>query len=432
MASVQRDHWSFVVLQFLLLSLLICRHGVFADRNKYFHISSLCMGERHYPQYKKIDGAVLTSESENNLECAVTFQTDSILQRFMLRFERLALDCHDHLVIFDGAHAIGNHKVDLSCRSTRSDVGTIFTQGNYVTLKYTTDSWSPQGNGFKLIITAYKDSSLPDLKHDLKCRDFECRNTFCISSNLTCDGVNHCGDNSDETSHALCIDDMASSQILGLGVSVFVTLALVVIVVCLVLCVGALCLCQRLQQQQQQRQAAAGAMTLPGGHPTALQANHSAFPREPLLPSHKVTRPATAPTGSSEQSLQHDLSACREQFSSPRPLDAVPPVSPAGVSPTGMFRPGSLSSQPDLLAVTHGGEAPPHTWANTLPRGRPDVLGPSFAIEHVETAPLPWDMHNGTLSTVRGKSTERPPDSVQVQHHSVVSSQPTGWEQTWL
>lgn len=75
------------------------------------HISSLCMGERHYPQYKKIDGAVLTSESENNLECAVTFQTDSILQRFMLRFEKLALDCHDHLVIFDGAHAIGNHKV---------------------------------------------------------------------------------------------------------------------------------------------------------------------------------------------------------------------------------------------------------------------------------------------------------------------------------
>lgn len=69
------------------------------------------MGERHYPQYKKIDGAVLTSESENNLECAVTFQTDSILQRFMLRFERLALDCHDHLVIFDGAHAIGNQKV---------------------------------------------------------------------------------------------------------------------------------------------------------------------------------------------------------------------------------------------------------------------------------------------------------------------------------
>ena len=47
-------------------------------------------------------------------------------------------------------------QVDLSCRSTRADVGTIFTQSNYVTLKYTTDSYSQQKNGFKLVITAYK------------------------------------------------------------------------------------------------------------------------------------------------------------------------------------------------------------------------------------------------------------------------------------
>ncbi|XP_077542059.1 uncharacterized protein LOC144154842 isoform X1 [Haemaphysalis longicornis] len=431
MASVQRDHWSFVVLQFLLLSLLICRHGAFADRNKYFHISSLCMGERHYPQYKKIDGAVLTSESENNLECAVTFQTDSILQRFMLRFEKLALDCHDHLVIFDGAHAIGNHKVDLSCRSTRSDVGTIFTQGNYVTLKYTTDHWSPQGNGFKLIITAYKDSSLPDLKHDLKCREFECRNTFCISSNLTCDGVNHCGDNSDETSHALCIDDTASSQILGLGVSVFVTLALVVIVVCLVLCVGALCLCQRLQQQQRlQCQAAAGTMTLAGSHPSALQANHSAFPREPLLPSHKVTRPATAPTGSSERGALlpppplRDLSPSREQFSSAVPPDAPPPPLSPGGGATPTFRQGSLSSQPDLLAIARGGDGTQRgCWANTLPprmggapggEGRPDVLGPALDAAR----PAKW------LCSTLGRE--------PLQHHLLCTAQPVGWEQTWL
>lgn len=333
MASVQRDHWSFVVLQFLLLSLLICRHGAFADRNKYFHISSLCMGERHYPQYKKIDGAVLTSESENNLECAVTFQTDSILQRFMLRFEKLALDCHDHLVIFDGAHAIGNHKVDLSCRSTRSDVGTIFTQGNYVTLKYTTDHWSPQGNGFKLIITAYKDSSLPDLKHDLKCREFECRNTFCISSNLTCDGVNHCGDNSDETSHALCIDETASSQILGLGVSVFVTLALVVIVVCLVLCVGALCLCQRLQQQQrlQCQAAAGGTMTLAGSHPAALQANHSAFPSKRVTSLEAEAFTGALPNAFA-RSLPHILETATPQrpashFTFPRRASTTQPQS---------------------------------------------------------------------------------------------------------
>lgn len=75
------------------------------------HISALCMRERIHPMHKKVDGAVITSQSENSLDCTITFQTDTILQRFMLRFEKLALDCDDHLFIYDGAHAIGNHKV---------------------------------------------------------------------------------------------------------------------------------------------------------------------------------------------------------------------------------------------------------------------------------------------------------------------------------
>lgn len=59
--------------------------------------------------------------------------------------------------------------------------------------------------------------------------------------------MNHCGDNSDETGYASCIDETSSSQILGLGVSLFVTLTLVVLMSCLVLCVGVLCLCQRMR-----------------------------------------------------------------------------------------------------------------------------------------------------------------------------------------
>ncbi|PRD25928.1 UNVERIFIED_CONTAM: hypothetical protein NCL1_39503 [Trichonephila clavipes] len=49
-------------------------------------------------------------------------------------------------------------EADLSCRSTRADVGTIFTQSNFVTLKYVTDKWTQPGNGFKLVITTFKDS----------------------------------------------------------------------------------------------------------------------------------------------------------------------------------------------------------------------------------------------------------------------------------
>ncbi|KAH8019243.1 hypothetical protein HPB51_018470 [Rhipicephalus microplus] len=167
-------------------------------------ISSLCTGERQYPLYRTIDGAVLTSEGESNLDCAITFQTDSILKRFVLRFETLSLDCHDHIAIFDGAHATGLSKVaNLSCGSSPADVGEISIQGNFGTLKYTTDNESPQGSGFKLVITAYRNR-FTDQMPDLKCQDFQCNNTLCISSNLTCDGVNHCGDNSDETSHASC------------------------------------------------------------------------------------------------------------------------------------------------------------------------------------------------------------------------------------
>ena len=40
---------------------------------------------------------------------------------------------------------------------------------------------------------------------ELVCRDFRCaQKDFCISTDLLCDGVNHCGDNTDETTTSLC------------------------------------------------------------------------------------------------------------------------------------------------------------------------------------------------------------------------------------
>ena len=75
------------------------------------YMQSLC--KNHFLQqiYRKIDGALLWSQNERNLDCIITFQTHSILQRFMLRFDMLQLDCNDHLYIYDGAHAVGTHKV---------------------------------------------------------------------------------------------------------------------------------------------------------------------------------------------------------------------------------------------------------------------------------------------------------------------------------
>lgn len=48
---------------------------------------------------------------------------------------------------------------DITCRNTKQSVGAIFTRTNFVTLKYVTDGWGTDTNGFKLVITAVKDPS---------------------------------------------------------------------------------------------------------------------------------------------------------------------------------------------------------------------------------------------------------------------------------
>lgn len=76
-------------------------------------MQALCKNHFLQQLYRKIDGAVLGSQNERNLDCIITFQTHSILQRFMLRFDMLQLDCNDHLYVYDGAHAVGTHKVRM-------------------------------------------------------------------------------------------------------------------------------------------------------------------------------------------------------------------------------------------------------------------------------------------------------------------------------
>jgi len=81
-------------------------HTYFLD-----YMQSLCKNHFLQQLYRKIDGAVLWSQNERNLDCVITFQTHSILQRFMLRFDMLQLDCNDHLLVYDGAHAVSTPKV---------------------------------------------------------------------------------------------------------------------------------------------------------------------------------------------------------------------------------------------------------------------------------------------------------------------------------
>lgn len=89
-----------------LISAIFLSACLFAD-----YMQSLCKNHFLQQLYRKIDGAVLWSQNERNLDCVITFQTHSILQRFMLRFDMLQLDCNDHLLVYDGAHAVSTPKV---------------------------------------------------------------------------------------------------------------------------------------------------------------------------------------------------------------------------------------------------------------------------------------------------------------------------------
>ncbi|XP_066601666.1 uncharacterized protein [Prorops nasuta] len=248
-------------MNFLLLAIVLVAGllpgGAVGEKSKRYQMSDICSKQNFMRDvYRKIEGAVLTSQDERQLDCVITFQTHSILQRFMLRFDQLQLDCNDHLYIFDGAHIVDHYKVDLSCRNTKQTVGAIYTRTNFVTLKYVTDAWGTNRNGFSLVITAVKE-----FKHT--CKDFRCtQNKFCIATDLLCDGVNHCGDSSDETS-TLCSNTEAST-ILGIETTWFaVILVFLILSTAGLVAVGVLCFCRQRVATPRHPQNAHNAQTHP-------------------------------------------------------------------------------------------------------------------------------------------------------------------------
>lgn len=64
-------------------------------------------------QHREIDGAVIISRNEKNLDCSVTFTAEYVTQRFMIRFDEFKMDCGDHLNIYDSSTAVGNARVSL-------------------------------------------------------------------------------------------------------------------------------------------------------------------------------------------------------------------------------------------------------------------------------------------------------------------------------
>ncbi|KAI9587859.1 hypothetical protein GQX74_003705 [Glossina fuscipes] len=191
-------------------------------------MQSLCKNHFLQQLYRKIDGAVLWSQNERNLDCIITFQTYSILQRFMLRFDMLQLDCNDHLYVYDGEHAVATPKVE--------EKANLYDTFKYYLCLYETVEGShgyhgPMGPKFPLGHT---------------CKDFTCStNGFCIHPDLLCDGINHCSDNSDESVHNLCQNE-TTNTVFGMDVTWFVLIVVSLLLILSAIIVGiSICVCRR-------------------------------------------------------------------------------------------------------------------------------------------------------------------------------------------
>lgn len=224
----------------LLAALLLLRsRAASAEPSQEHSVSELCKHRFRQTLNHVIDGATLYSKNERNLDCKLTFQTETVLQRFMVRFDYLQLDCNDHLYIHDGAHAIdGKYKADLSCRNTKESVGTLYTRSNHLTLEYKTDAWGSNKNGFRMVITAFKHVS----KDLVDCDQFLC-DDHCISSDLICDGVVHCLNGGDESVRAGCVDaglgpffGLDQPMFLGAAAGAVAVLAIIIISVTVCVC----------------------------------------------------------------------------------------------------------------------------------------------------------------------------------------------------
>ena len=70
----------------------------------------------------------MVSRNERDVDCVVTFRTESVLEKFMMRFMELNIDCNDKLEIYDGAHTWGNLKVCYLRTRTQNKLHVLFSK----------------------------------------------------------------------------------------------------------------------------------------------------------------------------------------------------------------------------------------------------------------------------------------------------------------
>ncbi|GFO34741.1 low-density lipoprotein receptor domain class a [Plakobranchus ocellatus] len=148
----------------------------------------------------------------------------------------------------------------------RDRINTPGSYRNQAQMISRTDSDGPVGRGFKYIITAFSDDQE---KFGTCGASFECDNHLCIDRSLTCDGVDNCGDSSDEAGYgrAKCEEECGFiCKFLTLGVTASIFISVGSIVICLSCLLALVCCLRRVLCRKSQDAGTIGAGSAgPGG-----------------------------------------------------------------------------------------------------------------------------------------------------------------------
>ncbi|XP_067651241.1 low-density lipoprotein receptor-related protein 3-like [Haliotis asinina] len=161
-----------------------------------------------------------------NWNCSTTLEADTEGDQLLVQIRNLntspSVNCSENrlnIIGTDGHTELnGEHGDCGSTPSTRSFV----TDGNSVTFVFSTDGTTQNGQ-FDILVTSFSLSINGTCSNDR----FLCDNNRCVSWDVTCNGFNDCGDNSDELDSC----GLGVAAISGLAVGSLICFVIVFLVI---------------------------------------------------------------------------------------------------------------------------------------------------------------------------------------------------------
>ncbi|XP_006822213.2 uncharacterized protein LOC100367478 [Saccoglossus kowalevskii] len=166
---------------------------------------------------------------ESDVSCKISFRTDES-KKFFLRVTRMDMEfsnqcASDSLRIYDGtsendASLTGN--AYGICGRSLSLPNYFYSTGNAVSVQFVTDNANNNGEGFDILVTAYKPVDSTEECEDVD--GFLCLDgSKCMSKNVYCNGHSQCAEGSDEPTTCSNVSGRASISSFLLAFTVTMT-----------------------------------------------------------------------------------------------------------------------------------------------------------------------------------------------------------------